>query len=79
MNIGNNHPVSVNELISEIERCIDKKAMIEYLHMQPGDVNATFAEISLIYNYCGFRPEVSLGAGIKKFCEWFKQAISYQV
>jgi len=78
MNIGNNNPVSVNSLITEIEKCINKKATIEYLPMQPGDANSTFADISLIHEYCGFRPEVSLREGIEKFCEWYKQGISYQ-
>ena len=71
MNIGNNHPVTVNELVSELEQTLGRKAVIEYLPMQPGDVNATFAEINLISRFCGFRPQTNLGTGLKKFFEWY--------
>jgi UDP-glucuronate 4-epimerase len=71
LNIGNNHPVSVNTLVSDIEQCLCRKAVIEYLPMQPGDVEATFADISRIDAYCGFRPQTDLKTGIKRFCEWF--------
>jgi UDP-glucuronate 4-epimerase len=40
--------------------------------MQPGDVNATFADINLINTYCGFKPETDLKTGIKNFCEWYQ-------
>jgi UDP-glucuronate 4-epimerase len=75
MNIGNHNPVTVNTLITIIEQRLNKKAIIEYLPFQPGDVKATFADIDRINSYCGFRPEVSLMVGIKEFCEWFMQTI----
>jgi UDP-glucuronate 4-epimerase len=71
MNIGNNNPESVNGLVSEIEQCLGKKAIIEYLPMQPGDVNATFADISIINHYCGFKPKTDLKSGLKNFCSWY--------
>jgi UDP-glucuronate 4-epimerase len=72
MNIGNNNPVTVNELVSELENTINQKALIEYLPMQPGDVNATYADISLINGYCGFRPKTDLKTGLRKFWEWYR-------
>jgi len=71
MNIGNNNPVTVNTLVSEIEQALGRKAEIEYLPMQPGDVNATFADITLINSYCGFRPQTDMRIGLRKFFEWF--------
>jgi UDP-glucuronate 4-epimerase len=71
MNIGNNHPVSVNELVSAIEKSLGKQAIIEYLPMQPGDVDKTYAGIERINTYCGFRPETSLEEGIERFSGWF--------
>jgi len=71
MNIGNNHPVFVNTLVTELENALGRHAQIEYLQMQPGDVNATYADISKINSYCGFTPNTDLKEGIKRFCEWY--------
>jgi len=71
MNIGNNHPVTVNTLVTELENALGRHAQIEYLQMQPGDVNATYADISKINSYCGFTPNTDLKEGIKRFCEWY--------
>ena len=76
LNIGNNNPVTVNSLISEIEVCLDKKAIIEFKEMQKGDVDKTFADITLINSYCGFTPQTSLKNGIRKFCNWYLRYIS---
>lgn len=73
MNIGNNHPVIVNDLISELEHTLGRKADIEYLPMQPGDVNATFADITFINSYCSFWPQTTLRIGLNKFCKWHKE------
>ena len=45
INIGNNNPVSVNELVSELEEILGRKALIDYLPMQAGDVRVTYADI----------------------------------
>lgn len=71
MNIGNNSPVAVNSLISELEKILGRKAVINHLPMQQGDVKATYANISRINGYCGFSPRTGLKAGLSKFCEWY--------
>jgi len=71
MNIGNNHPVTVNYLIDKLEQVLEKKAVKEYLPMQPGDVEKTFADIHLITDYCGFKPKTSLRAGLSCFYCWY--------
>lgn len=71
MNIGNNSPVTVSSLISELEECLGRKAIINYLPMQQGDVKATYASISRIGEYCGFAPRTDLKAGLSRFCRWY--------
>lgn len=71
MNIGNNNPVTVNELVFKLEQTLESKAVIEYLPMQPGDVKATFAEINCISHYCGFIPATDLLTGLRDFCKWY--------
>lgn len=76
MNIGNNRPVTVNTLVSELELALERKAVIEYLPMQPGDVNTTFADIALINAYCKFTPQTSLPDGLTSFCDWYQGYIN---
>jgi len=71
MNIGNNHPVTVNHLVTELEQALDRKAHIEYMPMQPGDVERTFADIHLINEYSCFNPQTDLRTGLRRFCDWY--------
>jgi UDP-glucuronate 4-epimerase len=73
MNIGNHCPESVNTLVSMIEKATDRKAVLEHLPMQPGDVEATFADITRIKNFSGFNPETNLETGLIKFVDWYKR------
>jgi UDP-glucuronate 4-epimerase len=71
-NIGNNSPVQLSEFISEIERALDMKAEKLYLPMQPGDVPATYADISDLSRDAGFEPKTPLSEGIARFVAWYK-------
>jgi len=71
-NIGNNSPVQLSEFIAEIERALDMKAEKLYLPMQPGDVPATYADISDLSRDAGFEPKTPLSEGIAKFIAWYK-------
>lgn len=71
MNIGNNHPITVNELISLLEETTKIKASIDYLPMQTGDVQQTYANIDRINHYYGFKPSTSLANGIEMFVQWY--------
>lgn len=71
MNIGNNSPVTINELVTELEQVLCQKTNIEYLPMQPGDVIKTFADTDRIKEYCGFKLTTDLKIGIMKFCDWY--------
>ena len=73
INLGNNYSVSLKELISSIEKVVGKKAMIEQLPEQPGDVPKTFADISKAKRLLGYEPATKLDEGLIKFYEWFSQ------
>jgi UDP-glucuronate 4-epimerase len=70
-NLGNSHPVRLIELIRTIESALGKKADIEWLPDQPGDVPITYADISKAQRVLGYHPKTSLQAGIGKFLGWY--------
>jgi UDP-glucuronate 4-epimerase len=69
-NIGNNQPVKLMSFIEEIENQLDKKAILNLLPMQPGDVLATFSDISPIQKL-GFQPKIDYKKGIFEFVKWY--------
>ncbi len=71
INIGNNKPVTLMELIHTIETVFDKKAIIKYIEEQPGDVPITFADISKGKALLDYSPKVTLQEGLQLFKEWF--------
>jgi len=73
MNLGNNYSVSLGELIGSIEKVMGKKATIERLPEQPGDVPKTFADISKAKRLLGYEPQTKLHEGLEKFYKWFVQ------
>ena len=71
-NIGNNRPVPLMHFIEILEECIGKKAQINFLPMQDGDVKATYADIDPIKQATGFAPYTELRTGIQAFVSWYK-------
>ncbi len=69
-NLGNSHPVRLSELIETIEKCLGRKARIERLPDQPGDVPLTYADISKAQRALGYRPTTKLEEGIRIMAEW---------
>jgi UDP-glucuronate 4-epimerase len=72
-NIGNNSPVKLMDFITTLERLIGKKAKIEYLPMQPGDVKRTYADIAELQKDAGFSPATPLEIGLGHFVDWYKK------
>ena len=70
-NIGNNHPVELSAFIEEIEAALNKKAIKQYMDMQPGDVPETYADISDLEADIGFKPSTSIRDGIRNFVQWY--------
>ncbi|MBI5765964.1 GDP-mannose 4,6-dehydratase [Candidatus Falkowbacteria bacterium] len=71
-NLGNNQPVELEYFISVIEKTLGKKAIKNYLPLQPGDVIATYANIDKAKNFLGFNPKTKIDEGIEKFIAWYK-------
>ncbi len=72
MNLGNDQPVSMRELLTGIEDALGRPAAIEHLPMQPGDVPATWANIEKAGRLLGYRPATTLTAGLARFAEWLE-------
>ncbi|MEK7145941.1 MAG: NAD-dependent epimerase/dehydratase family protein [Patescibacteria group bacterium] len=70
-NLGHNEPVQLNVLISTIEELLGKKAVIEELPEQPGDVPVTFADISKAQKMLGYQPNTSIKEGMQEFVNWY--------
>lgn len=71
-NIGNNKPVDLMNFVRAIEKRLNKKAKINYMPIQPGDVEKTWADTTALNNDFGYKPITSVEEGIEKFIKWFK-------
>ena len=71
-NLGESQTTSLNELIHLIEETFGKKANVEMLEPQPGDVSITYADISKAERKLGYHPNIKIEEGIKRFVEWYK-------
>lgn len=71
-NIGNNSPVQLEAFIGELERLLGRRAIKQYLPLQPGDVPATFASIERLAAATGFAPTTSLPEGLARFVAWYR-------
>jgi len=71
-NIGNSQPVNLMRYIEVIEKCLGRKAVLELLPMQPGDVRATTADVSDLEQAVAFRPRTSVEEGVAKFVAWYR-------
>ncbi len=71
-NIGNNQPVELMRYIEVLEQALGKKAVLDLLPMQPGDVPATYANVDALARDVGFRPATSVETGIGRFVEWYR-------
>ncbi|MBQ9344341.1 MAG: NAD-dependent epimerase [Kiritimatiellae bacterium] len=71
-NIGNHTPVELDTFIALIERAVGRSAIRNNLPMQPGDVAATYADVSDLQQAVGFAPSTPLDVGISRFVEWYR-------
>ncbi len=70
-NIGNNNPIELMYLIEVLEHCLGKKAVKNFLPMQPGDVPITYADVNDLILDVGFSPKTPIEIGIKRFIDWY--------
>ena len=73
VNIGNSSPEGLMDYINQLEVSLGKKAKKEYVEMQTGDVEATWANNDLLRELTEYVPETKISEGIPKFVEWFKE------
>lgn len=71
-NVGNNHPEELTHVVSVLERELGRTAVKEMLPMQPGDVTATFADVTELMRDTGFRPQTSIEDGLSRFVAWYR-------
>jgi UDP-glucuronate 4-epimerase len=71
-NVGNNSPVALLDYIAAIEKAVGKKAKLELLPQQPGDVAETYADVEALKAATGFQPSTPLEVGIDRFVAWYR-------
>ena len=72
-NIGNNRPEELMHVVALLEKEFGRPAIKEMLPMQPGDVEATYADVSDLERDIGFRPSTSIEDGIASFAKWYRE------
>ena len=70
-NIGNNQPVELMHYIEVLEDCLGKKAVKNMLPMQPGDVQATYADVDELVRAIDYKPTMSVEEGMARFVDWY--------
>ena len=72
-NIGNNQRIELMNYIRAIEAALGKKAKLDLLPMQAGDVMATEADTSALEELTGFKPKTPVEEGVRRFVEWYRE------
>lgn len=70
-NIGNGRPVKLLDFVQALEQSLAKKANINFLPMQPGDVYQTYADVEDLFEKVEFKPNTELSEGVDKFVHWY--------
>ena len=72
-NIGNNEPVKLMDFIEAIEEKLGKEAKKNFMDMQPGDVQSTYADVKSLIDDMGYKPNTSIKDGVSQFIDWYKK------
>jgi UDP-glucuronate 4-epimerase len=72
-NVGNNRPEDLTDVVSLLEKEFGRTAIKEMLPMQPGDVEATYADTAELECDIGFRPSTPIGEGVARFAKWYRE------
>jgi len=73
INLGNHHTVSLSELVAVMEKTFGKKAILERLPAQEGDVPQTFADIEKAHRLLGYAPKYNMERGVQAYAEWLQK------
>jgi len=72
-NIGNNHPVELMDYIGALEKALGKKADMNLLPLQPGDVPDTYANVDDLVEQFDYKPATAVEDGVARFIEWYRE------
>lgn len=72
-NIGSNNPVELLRYIAILEECLGRKAIMNLLPLQPGDVPDTYADVAALIADVGYRPATPVETGIARFVAWYRE------
>jgi UDP-glucuronate 4-epimerase len=72
-NIGNNEPVRLMDFIESIEKKLGKVAEKNFMDMQPGDVQSTYADVKSLIDDMDYKPDTSIDDGVSNFIDWYKE------
>ncbi len=72
VNIGNSKPIELMQFIRTIEKFVGKKAKLNMMPLQAGDITATYADNKLLEKLTGYTPKTTVDIGIKKFVDWYR-------
>lgn len=75
-NIGNHNKVDLLRYIEVLEDCLGKKAEMNMLPLQPGDVPDTYADVEDLIRDVNYQPNTSIEEGIRRFVEWYREYYS---
>jgi UDP-glucuronate 4-epimerase len=70
-NIGNSQPVELMHYINVIEAALGKKAEVNLLPLQPGDVPDTYADVQALIDDTGYKPDTTVEEGVQRFISWY--------
>jgi len=71
-NIGNSDPVRLMDFIESIEQALDKPALKNFMPLQDGDVPTTFADVTELAGWTGFKPGTPVREGVGRFVDWYR-------
>ena len=72
-NLGESTVINLKTLVETIEKLLRKKAVLNVLPLQPGDVNSTYADISRAQQEIGYAPKTHIESGIREFIKWYTE------
>lgn len=78
INLGNNHTVSLLELVAALEEITNKKANVKFEALHPADAPRTFADIEKAKSLLNYNPQTNLKEGLSKFYEWYQKTYAIQ-
>jgi UDP-glucuronate 4-epimerase len=71
-NVGNHHPVKLMDFIACIEKAVGRKAEMNFLPAQPGEVPITYADVTDLQTDFGFSPDTPIDRGIQSLVDWYR-------